>query len=190
MGLSGPYYVRKSRWYATKPISLASYPPSPTYCQRSMVEEDKGGWLTLPRSGDLWGQPIILPSDMDSSPTLRISFHHALKSVWIGGTRWSHAMDSWAHRVPSAPYKRTPRPPPKNDPFGSRNTRRNKSRALQCSRLVARERGSSWATCPSSGSSLGGSVKPCIFNSTSCKISLSSYHSIYMAMLTFNLYLA
>ena len=27
------------------------------------------------------------------------------------GTRWSCAMDSWAHRVPGDPYKRTPRPP-------------------------------------------------------------------------------
>ena len=53
--------------------------------------------------------------------------------------------------------------------FRSTHTRRIRSRTLQCSRLVAREWGSSWALCSSSRSSLGGSAKPCIFTSTSCK---------------------
>jgi hypothetical protein len=106
----GPYYVRKSRLSTTKPTPLDSYPPLETYRQRSMAQETRGGRLTPPWSADQWASPISPSSDVDPPMTLRINLHHALKLVWIGGSRWSCDMDSLAHRMPGDPYKRTPDP--------------------------------------------------------------------------------
>jgi hypothetical protein len=59
--------------------------------------DSRGGRPTPPRSADPWGPPIGLSSDVDRPLTLRINLHHASKLVCNRGSRWSCAMDSWAH---------------------------------------------------------------------------------------------
>ena len=77
-------------------------------------------------------------------------------------------------RIDAIPYIYSLVPPPQRhlgNPNSylwsrSRHMRRNRSRTSQCSRLVAREWGSSWAHAQVPDLV---SAKPCIFTSTSCK---------------------
>ena len=68
------------------------------------------------RLASLWGPPgsrfvvrwFATASIIQSMLLLKVGSYQ--------GSRFDVAMDSWAHRTPSAPYKRTPIPPPEGDP--------------------------------------------------------------------------
>ena len=98
------------------------------------------------QSANQWGHPFGLSFDVDSPPPLRINLHRDSMSVRIEGqdgvVPWIHA--STGCQVP--PIKGPPQTLSRKPiSFRSRHTGRNRSRALQCNRLVAWEWGSSWA---------------------------------------------
>ena len=115
-----------------------------------------------PRPAILGAPPVSLPFQCQFPTALKIASTPFIHVILIRGSQ----IDATPYILPYTLLLENILGNPNSYlPFRSTHTRRIRSRTLQCSRLVARELGS----CSSYKFSLGGSEKPCIFTSTSCK---------------------
>jgi hypothetical protein len=134
------------RTYSSKQITFIhsetdvedSRRPQKTLHWRLSWDDDIGGWLAPPTCRPAYGTHVSAsPSNVGSPSPPKLHLHRSFKSVWFEGLELML-------RSPTPPSS-DPRNPNSYLSSISTYTKGIRSRALQCSRLVAREWRSSWA---------------------------------------------